>query len=66
MTPEPTDDEVQLMAAQCPLILGAYRTGDPQVVTKTLEVHPPSRCPHVRKAAGETPGTARPTREGLA
>lgn len=49
--PEPTDDELLAQAAACPLIRGAYATGETSVVAYTEAVHPPSKCAHVKAAA---------------
>jgi hypothetical protein len=49
--PEPTDDELLAQAAACPLIRGAYHTGEASVIAYIEEVHPPSRCQHVKAAA---------------
>jgi hypothetical protein len=49
--PEPTDDELLAQAAACPLIRGAYTTGETSVIAYIEAIHPPSRCQHVKAAA---------------
>ena len=53
MEPEPTDDELLAQAAACPLIRGAYVTGDTKVIAYIEAIHPPSRCAHVKAAAAQ-------------
>lgn len=65
--PEATDEEYRVQAVECPLIRGAYSTGDPKVIRRVEAIHPPSRCAHVKElataeAAAISPGTARPSR----
>lgn len=48
---EPTEAELLAYASQCPLIKGAYSTGDEAVIKRTEAFHPPSRCEYVKKAA---------------
>jgi hypothetical protein len=47
-TPEMTDEDALIMAGQCPLIRGAYASGEAEVIRRTELDHPPSRCDYVK------------------
>jgi hypothetical protein len=49
--PEMTPADALVMAEQCPLIRGAYASGDTEVIRRTEKDHPPSRCHYVKQAA---------------
>jgi hypothetical protein len=49
--PEPTEEEILAQAAACPLIRSAYASRDPEVIRYVEEIHPLSRCQHVKVAA---------------
>jgi len=46
---DPTQAELVAQAKKCPLVRGAYATGDGAVIRKTLAMHPPSRCAHAKE-----------------
>jgi hypothetical protein len=47
---EPTEDELLAYATECPVIRGAYSTGDEAVIKRAEAYHPPKRCEYVKKA----------------
>jgi len=47
---EVTDEQLAEQARDCPLIRAAFWTGDDEVIRKAQEVHPPSRCAHMKAA----------------
>lgn len=49
-TPELTQDDALVMAAQCPLIRAAYASEDATVIARVERDHPPSRCDYVKQA----------------
>lgn len=51
MTPELTEAEALIMAAECPLIRAAYASGDTEVIQRMEKDHPPKRCEYVKKAS---------------
>lgn len=55
MTPEPElpEDEALIMAARCPIIRAAYESGNPKVIRRMENAHPPSRCRYVKEAKTE-------------
>ena len=52
---EPTDEELRIQARDCPFIRAALASGDEKVISRAMETHPPSRCVHVKAAAGKPP-----------
>lgn len=51
MTPELTEAEALVMAAECPLIRAAYALGDTEVIRRIERDHPPKRCEYVKQAS---------------
>lgn len=52
---EPTDDELALQARECPIVIAALSTGDDAIIARTLGMHPPARCAHVKQAQEADP-----------
>lgn len=52
--PEPTEEEILLQAQVCPVIRGVYGTEDTKAIKRTEEMHPPSKCWHVKNAKPAT------------
>lgn len=51
MTPELTEADALVMAAECPVIRAAYASGEEKVIKRAEKDHPPSRCIYVKNAA---------------
>jgi hypothetical protein len=43
------DEELRTQAEGCPFIRAAFWTGDDEVIAKAQEMHPPSRCSHMKQ-----------------
>ena len=49
-TPDLTEADALIMAAQCPIVRAAYASGDENLIAFAEKNHPAKRCDYVKQA----------------